>query len=1082
GVTMGVWYPGFTGIIAVGDPLMKIYDFSYLNNSKKLLGQQCSEDNECLSERCSADINGEKFCYNPLDGSCLISICNSSNLTKYTYSSECQSKTYLLDGFITVDNGYSKCTSLSKIATCINSTWVLSSCNNGQKCQPGFLYNSCGSKIACNDFCGNQRSIGETCTNSSECANYGLITKIPSHCSSDIFGVSRCHFDKNACIVNETGETIASDHYYCLNSSTRILCSLGNWSLTSNCEFGCSNGFCNFNNAEEFVFDSLEPGQYALYVIPLIPEKNKVSSLFGTFIEFGDTLIIWNVGDFGSVELGKIRGSSLFTLNMPEFWWADKIVSGRLGSTLSSTVSNKSLEIGEAFSIYFSENKKTPNLLKITGIKSPYKQTLTISGSRMMTILDCSEEYNSSRVLREINSIGGNCTKLGKLLLNGSYSYFDLNVIVQEDFSLKKGYGYVLICDAMQPINWTPSCSAYSGCEIGANCGQNGFYGPSFCRGNQLIKNYINFTCNTFGRSYGSCSNSSSELVLETCNYGCNSSMGECNPFVRCSNNLDCGRDYSGQIFCQNSFRSLNQTSFVCNNPGTALSYCSNSTSKVDLEYCPTGCNLNKECNLPINCSSNFDCPGAVLVDDPFCWEGSLDSYQLVSECVNPGLPGSFCSSRKQQITIKKCEPNYFGEWSNSFCYDNSIFRNRETIIRECSSEILDCLHESRVETEIIETCFYGCSSSSCSFPFQCFSDSDCVSENKCSIGSCVNAGTIESSCSYSPLSDGSSCGENQKCFSGNCKKVGRIINDSLLNFTIFIDSRIDPENDFYGSKKIEFNFSQSKIVEFFHNFSKNDLDLRLINIKKGISSVNRTFAIINSLNISSKTLYLNRAQNNSNAVCIADRENLNNETDILLNCSILPCPGSFGNYNCSIENNFFIISGLKHSGVLEYLLYCGDNICNNGETCASCSKDCGACSNGGSGDSGAGSSGGGGGGSSGSSSVGSSGNNSSGNSNKCLTNWNCSEWQNCIGGRQIRTCAKEKLDCEVSSPAIIERTCDTENNQTINLMPFKKFSVNNSYWYIIGIIVFVGIIILISWIIISISRKIAILKESSRE
>jgi hypothetical protein len=50
---------------------------------------------------------------------------------------------------------------------------------------------------------------------------------------------------------------------------------------------------------------------------------------------------------------------------------------------------------------------------------------------------------------------------------------------------------------------------------------------------------------------------------------------------------------------------------------------------------------------------------------------------------------------------------------------------------------------------------------------------------------------------------------------------------------------------------------------------------------------------------------------------------------------------------------------------------YCGDRSCNNGETCSSCSADCGQCSSG----------------------------------RRCLANWTCSDWGPCSGGTQARAC-----------------------------------------------------------------------------
>lgn len=109
---------------------------------------------------------------------------------------------------------------------------------------------------------------------------------------------------------------------------------------------------------------------------------------------------------------------------------------------------------------------------------------------------------------------------------------------------------------------------------------------------------------------------------------------------------------------------------------------------------------------------------------------------------------------------------------------------------------------------------------------------------------------------------------------------------------------------------------------------------------------------------------------------------------------------------------------------------FCGDGKCESGESCSSCSKDCGSCN-----PPGGETSGGGGGGSSG----GSSGSSSGGagitpsqppkEEGPCVEDWICTDWTECVNGKQTRTCADvnrcgtsenkpvEKQDCLV--PAV---------------------------------------------------------------
>jgi len=73
---------------------------------------------------------------------------------------------------------------------------------------------------------------------------------------------------------------------------------------------------------------------------------------------------------------------------------------------------------------------------------------------------------------------------------------------------------------------------------------------------------------------------------------------------------------------------------------------------------------------------------------------------------------------------------------------------------------------------------------------------------------------------------------------------------------------------------------------------------------------------------------------------------------------------------------------------------YCGDGICNGGESCSSCAADCGSCSSGGSN-----SGGGGGGRSTREEIVGQTLNET------CREDWACKDWSGCIKGKQTREC-----------------------------------------------------------------------------
>ena len=97
---------------------------------------------------------------------------------------------------------------------------------------------------------------------------------------------------------------------------------------------------------------------------------------------------------------------------------------------------------------------------------------------------------------------------------------------------------------------------------------------------------------------------------------------------------------------------------------------------------------------------------------------------------------------------------------------------------------------------------------------------------------------------------------------------------------------------------------------------------------------------------------------------------------------------------------------------------YCGDGVCNNDETCGTCSSDCGSCSTGGGGSSSG----------SGSSSGGSLTTTSS--STGCIEDWECGEWSLCMKGLSGRSC-EDLNDCgtETLKPELTQE-CSMDDSE----------------------------------------------------
>lgn len=151
----------------------------------------------------------------------------------------------------------------------------------------------------------------------------------------------------------------------------------------------------------------------------------------------------------------------------------------------------------------------------------------------------------------------------------------------------------------------------------------------------------------------------------------------------------------------------------------------------------------------------------------------------------------------------------------------------------------------------------------------------------------------------------------------------------------------------------LEFKIGNSPLISFEFNLTNSPLNFANIFIEKQPANSSFAYMIIKGLDLTSqnrtKTVYLNSILNGT-GICIKDSE-LTSINELSDSCTgsnefWLKCPSANGDYLCNMtENNtIYQISGLKHSGVKEQANYCGDGICNGGESCSSCLSDCGVC------------------------------------------------------------------------------------------------------------------------------------------
>jgi cysteine-rich repeat protein len=218
---------------------------------------------------------------------------------------------------------------------------------------------------------------------------------------------------------------------------------------------------------------------------------------------------------------------------------------------------------------------------------------------------------------------------------------------------------------------------------------------------------------------------------------------------VECFNDAECGTDrFVGQEYCSidgNSARDF--VEFTCNNPGTAVSFCTDSIIQEVIEHCENSCFdgecLEIECendfdcddnnlrtvdqcvnpgdvssfcsNTEINCLSDLDCGFTGFVGGEFCSADNLHKQFQTAECKNAGTLNSFCEVRQEPREIASCGVDSCGEFGANTCRDGNVVQIRSCFDRGCSDNgVAQCVSEIEEDVNVVELCENGCQAGAC--------------------------------------------------------------------------------------------------------------------------------------------------------------------------------------------------------------------------------------------------------------------------------------------------------------------------------------------------------------------------------
>ena len=262
-------------------------------------------------------------------------------------------------------------------------------------------------------------------------------------------------------------------------------------------------------------------------------------------------------------------------------------------------------------------------------------------------------------------------------------------------------------------------------CNSNSACGTSGLTGSPFCQYGNVYQNYITYTCNNPGTALSSCSNSTTAQLQTTCTGSQTCANGSCTA-VTCATNTACGTSgLTGSPFCQSGNVYQNYTTYTCNNPGTASSSCSNSTT-AQLQTTCTGTQTCTNGSCTTSCTQNYQqrCVGSNIYWYDSCGvQGSFIQY-----CSN-GCSGNTCITNTCTYhASQRCSGSYLywydscgtqqelAQYCTNGCSGNACTTNycTQNSQQRCSGNNLYWYDSCGTQGSLIQYCTNGCSGNAC--------------------------------------------------------------------------------------------------------------------------------------------------------------------------------------------------------------------------------------------------------------------------------------------------------------------------------------------------------------------------------
>jgi hypothetical protein len=268
----------------------------------------------------------------------------------------------------------------------------------------------------------------------------------------------------------------------------------------------------------------------------------------------------------------------------------------------------------------------------------------------------------------------------------------------------------------------------------------------------------------------------------------------DCASFVAmaCEKDSDCGKDETGDRYCENKKIYQDVSSFKCANPGKVDSKCEENKEKKLIEECKdlcvdgeckdVACYKDEDCNdnnlytedvcknpgaansycehIPLSCIKDSDCGADGYIGNKYCtgkdvYQDYVDYKCLNNSCQDSTIPKLIqeCNDACRNGTCVEIEcskdsdcPNDYS--GSNYCQNNSVLRDFHDF--SCKNEI--CVEN--ISMQLIEECSDACVNGNCE-GIQCSKNSDCGKNNFLGSKYCKNGNAFEDYISYTCFNPG---------------------------------------------------------------------------------------------------------------------------------------------------------------------------------------------------------------------------------------------------------------------------------------------------------------------------------------